>query len=389
MDDSPMNPFLWRVTAFCAGGFLLDGYILGIIGSALALMGPSLGLSAVTMGLIAASSLIGIFVGGIAVGRLVDRMGRQKIFLIDLTVFLVASLLQLLISEPWQLIALRFIMGVAIGADFVIGMTLLAEFAPRRWRGVLLGSLNVIGVVGFALAFVFGEILGGLEGDDAWRWMLASSAVPTVIVLLLRLGAPESPRWLASKGRADEAQAVLDRFIGPGYVVGEVPNPNLRSSYRALFTPNMWRRTIFAGGFWACQVLPFFAVYMFLPQILNSLGVEDGFTTQLYFNVFLVVGAAVGLPVMQWLPRRVFLSSTFALSAMALTVLAFLPPNAALAILIAFVVFAVCLSAATNLLHCYPGELSYRTARHGRGFRRRHQPNWSQSRCVPASDHCR
>ncbi|MGI5287716.1 MFS transporter [Nonomuraea polychroma] len=98
----------------------------------------------------------------------------------------------------------RLLIGIAVGADYPVATSLLAEFAPRRYRGPLLGGLVVMWFVGAAVAYTIDEALLAI-GDDGWRWMLASAAVPATVIILLRLATPESPRWLAKKGRTEEA----------------------------------------------------------------------------------------------------------------------------------------------------------------------------------------
>ena len=140
IDEAPLSGFHLRVAAYTTGGFFCDGYILGIIGIALSLLGPQFGLGPVWTGLIGASALAGIFVGGTVFGWVTDKVGRQTMYVADLIVFVVGSALQFFVEGPIALFVLRFVMGVAIGADYAIGPALLAELIPRRQRGSLLAS---------------------------------------------------------------------------------------------------------------------------------------------------------------------------------------------------------------------------------------------------------
>lgn len=356
LDDLDLRPFHWRVTVFTTGGMFCDGYILGIVGIALAVWGPQVGMSSLWEGLIGASALVGIFCGSLIFGPVTDRVGRQLMYMADLVLFVAGSALQFFVSQPWQLTLLRFIMGVAIGADYAIGAALLSEFLPRRQRGPLLASLNGIWTVGFVVAFVAGYLMRGL-GDNSWRWMLASSAVPALIVLCLRLGTPESPRWLAAHGREAEAREVLNKIFGPNVVLGEQPVQRSRARLSELLAPRWRRRTAFASIFWFCQVLPYFALFTFAPTVLASLGLSDQFTGGLVLNLFQLAGAVVGIVVMNRLPRRGFTIWSFVVLALSLLPLTFAPSPSSLLVLACFAVFAFVVSAAGNLETVYPAEL--------------------------------
>ncbi|HEX4246958.1 MAG TPA: MFS transporter [Pseudonocardia sp.] len=356
LDDVPLSKFHLRVTAYTTGGMFCDGYILGMIGIALAVWAPQRGLSAATEGLIGASALVGIFLGSLVFGPVTDRIGRQTMYLADLALFVVGSALQFFVAQPWQLVALRLVMGIAIGADYAIGAALLAEFLPRRQRGPLLASLNAVWTVGFVVAFLVGYVMRGL-GPESWRWMLASSALPAVIVLALRMGTPESPRWLAAQGRADEAAEVLRRFFGPDVVLGAEPSTPPHARLAALFTPRWRRRSAFAALFWFCQVLPFFALFTFAPTVLSSLGLRDEFAGGLVLNVFQLFGGVVGVVVMNRLARRGFVLWSFVVLAVSLLPLALVGHPSAAVVVGSFAVFAFVVSAAGNLETVYPSEL--------------------------------
>jgi putative MFS transporter len=190
----------------------IDGFILGGIGLVMPALTADLELSAVWQGLIGASALIGIFFGGPIGGYLADKIGRKPMFIVDLAIFLVGSAAQFFVAEPWQLFVIRLVMGMAIGADYAIGWPLLAEFSPAHLRGKLLAFQEVAWYVGYLISYALGYFMASAIHAD-WRIILGMSTVPSLIVFLLRLGTPESPRWLLSKGRVEEGMAVAQEYM--------------------------------------------------------------------------------------------------------------------------------------------------------------------------------
>ncbi len=208
-----LGAFHTRLAIYSSGGPFLDGYILSIIGVALVQITPALHLTTTWEGLIAASTLIGMFFGGILGGYLTDRFGRQLLYTWDLAAILICSLLQFWATNAEALFFLRLLIGVAVGADYPIATALSAEFMSTRHRGPVIGYLISMWFVGAAAAYIVGEAFQHL-GADGWRWMLASAALPAAVFMVMRHGTPESPRWLRQKGRNAEAQAVLRRVYG-------------------------------------------------------------------------------------------------------------------------------------------------------------------------------
>ena len=94
---------------------------------------------------------------------------------------------------------MRVLIGFGMGGDFAVGHAILAEFSPRKHRGALLGSFSVVWTIGYVVANVLGMQYADAS-PDAWRWLLASAGIPALIVLILRIGTPESPRWLLWQG---------------------------------------------------------------------------------------------------------------------------------------------------------------------------------------------
>src|SRR5580692_1924861 len=241
LDDAPFSAFHRRIALYSCGGPFCDGYILGIIAVALNPISSELGLSAGWQGLIGAASLVGMLFGGLIFGYLTDLVGRRVMYSADLLVLIVASAAQFWVHDRMSLLVLRFVLGLAAGADYPIAAALLAEFAPRRQRGMLLAAMIGAWWLGYTVSFIAGYALGN-EGLS-WRWMLASSAIPAALVSILRWGTPESPRWLMSKGRAAEAHALIQRHIGPGYGLQE--SPAAKIAYRSIFRGAYLGRTVF------------------------------------------------------------------------------------------------------------------------------------------------
>ncbi|ARF58369.1 hypothetical protein B1H19_33035 [Streptomyces gilvosporeus] len=350
--------FETRIAVCAGGGEVCDGWVLGVVGAALPLARADLGLSALWAGLIGAASLIGLFFGGLVFGWLTDRIGRQKMYLIDLLVFLIGSLLQLVVQEAWQLLAVRLVMGAAVGADYAIAGALVAEFATPKRRGRLLASLIVFWYVGYTLAAAFGIALTSWSGDASlWRWVLASSAIPSLVVLLARLGTPESPSWLLSKGRIREAEAISERWLGRRPQDTEPSGERVTTSHVALFSRRYLRRTLFASFFWLCQVTPFFALSTFAPQVLGSLGAPHDGIGELLLNVFLLVGCLTGMTVINRVGRRKLLIWPFLITAAALLALGLWPHGPQWAITVCFGVFALFHAGSSVLQAVYPSEV--------------------------------
>lgn len=271
----PDKGFLARITSATAFGQGLDGYDLGIISVVLPAITMEFGLSAVDVGLLAASTLTGIFFGAPVFGYLTDRFGRRKIFIFDLLAFVILGGLQAVVTNSGQLLALRFLLGLAIGAEYAIGQTMLAEMVPRRGRGRRLSGLQAAWYGGFLIAVVVAYVLLDLGVD--WRWILATGAIPGLATLVLRQGLPESPRWLVSKGKEDEAHDIVEEHLGDDYYSDEDLDEESEdtSRFRDLFARDMWRRTAFASIFFTCLVAPYFAIFTFAPAVFAALGLTD------------------------------------------------------------------------------------------------------------------
>ncbi len=268
--------FIRRLTFLSAGGQFLDGYVLGIIGTVIVAVSLELQMSAAWEGLTASAALIGIFIGAPIAGWLADKFGRKPIFFADLMLFLVGSILQFFITDPALLFASRLLMGIAIGAEYSVGWPLLAEFSPARLRGKLLALSNACWYFGFMAAFVVGYVLSR-NTALGWRIILGTSTVLAVVLLVARLGIPESPRWLWNKGRNEEALVIANRYLESAAEVADIQLETQRKgTFGMLFTRENRRATTFSTLFWVCAIVPYFAIATFAQGVLENYGLSDG-----------------------------------------------------------------------------------------------------------------
>ena len=359
-DNAPLNGFHKRLAIYSSGGPFLDGYVLSIIGIALIQATPQLNLSLYWQGMIGASALVGIFLGAFIGGWFTDKFGRQILYTIDLIAIGVSSIAQFWVDSPEALFFWRLILGIAVGADYPIATSLLAEFTPKKYRGPFIGLLLAMWFVGAAVACIIGDLLLK-TGPDGWRWMLASAALPTAIFVFMRKGTPESPRWLMEKGRHAEARTVLTAVCGKDTVINDLTvaakeNP---AGIADLFKSGYGMRMLFITIFWTCAIVPLFAVYAFGPKIMTALGMSEdmGSTGSAIIAVIFMVGCIVALFLVNVLGRRRLLLNSFFWSGLALLLLGFFPDSNAYLILLLFAAYALFTGGAQTLQFVYPNEL--------------------------------
>ncbi|MCZ4493157.1 MAG: transporter [Conexibacter sp.] len=355
--DRRQQRFLRRVTLATACGEGLDGYDLGIISVVLLSISRDLDVSTVWAGLIGASSLIGIFVGAPLFGRVTDRFGRRRPFLVNIVCFVVLGVAQAFVQNVEELFVLRLLLGMAIGAEYAIGAPLLAEFAPAQRRGRLSAWLVASWYVGFLVSVLAGYLMLDVLGFG-WRLIMASCAVPAVATLILRSGMPESPRWLMSRGRRPEARTVtLDHLGDQAHFIREIAGePPAHGRVRDLLSGTYRPRMLLVCGFWACNVAPYFAIVTFAPQVFSALGLAEHAAT-IATNVMAVAGAVAGVVLMDRVGRRPMLIAPLWVCAAALAVVGLWPSAPVAVVMACFVAFAFFDAIGGTLTGPYPSEL--------------------------------
>lgn len=349
--------FLRRVNLTCAWGEGVDGFDLGILAAVLPLIITQLGLSPVEAGLIGASSLIGLFVGAPLVGLLTDRFGRKNLFTIDLILFVVLGGLQGVVNEPWQLFVVRLLLGITIGAEYSLGGAMLAEFVPSHGRGTRVAAMIVWWYVGYLLAVVAGFAM--LHFGMSWRMVLASTMLPAILTLLMRIGVPESPRWLVNRGRKKEAQEIVDRLLGADYWRNEEIGGELEKTggLRAVMRGENGKRLAFCSVLWAANVGPYFAIFTFAPAVMAALGIGNETLGSIIANAMAALGAFIGMLTLERVGRREQVLATFAVTTVALSVIGFWGSAPGAVVVVCFTLFSLFNAAQGNLTVVYPSEI--------------------------------
>ncbi|WCC79496.1 MFS transporter [Cutibacterium equinum] len=349
--------FLRRTTAATAFGGGLDGFDLGIISVVILHINHDLGLTPAMEGLVGAASLLGIFIGAPLFGYLTDKFGRKKMFLVDIISFIVIGIAQAFAMGGVSLAILRLLLGMAVGAEYSIGAPMLSEFAPARERGSKLAFLELCWRIGFLIAVLLGYALLWL--GVSWKWILATSAIPALIVLGLRIGLPESPRWLLRHGHEAEARAIVEKYMGPDYFEAEelAEESVDKDGYRKLFRKGQRRRTVFVCIFWTCIVTPYFAIFTYAPKVLESLNVKSQAVGTILSNTIGAVGALIGLLAIDRIGRRRMLIGPFWLQTAVLLVVGLWTNAPSWVLVVGLATFALVNSYSDILTAVYPSEI--------------------------------
>ena len=205
-----INSSLLRSTGVAALGGLLFGFDTAVIAGATHALTDAYQLSPTALGLTVASALWGTILGAIFAGIPGDRYGRRDSLRVMAILYIISALGCAFAWDWYSLVCFRLIGGLGIGGSSVLGPMYIAEIAPAKWRGRLVGFFQFNVVAGILLAYLSNYLMGLASfGASEWRWKLGVSAAPAILFFLLLFGIPRSPRWLAKKGRITEARDVL------------------------------------------------------------------------------------------------------------------------------------------------------------------------------------
>src|SRR5881275_2859381 len=206
LDRLPVGLFQYRIFWLVGAGMFFDGYDLYVAGGVLA-SAIQTKFSTVPQNLQFISlTFVGMTLGALITGFVGDKMGRRFTYQVNLLIFGLASLAAAFAQDMNQLIVCRFVQGLGLGAEIVVGYSTLTEFVPPRSRGRWLAFMAFIVVAGLPVTTLLGNLIIPSYG---WRPMFVLAGVGALIVWYLRKALPESPRWLESHARPEEAERLL------------------------------------------------------------------------------------------------------------------------------------------------------------------------------------
>lgn len=294
LDRLPLSPFHRRVLRLVAMGMFFDGFDIYIAASVL---GATVRSGFSTLGQNAAfvsATFFGMMLGSILTGFLGDRFGRRFTYQANLAIFGVASLAAAFAPNMGVLIALRFVMGFGLGAENVVGYSTMTEFVPPATRGRWLGIVAVFVVTGLPASALVAWLVAPFFG---WRALFVIGGIGALLVWRARKNLPESPRWLESVGRRDEAEALMasierevsgGRPLPPFVPAGKPPSRSLAT----LFAPPLLGRMVLGC---VCLIVINTLIYGFitwLPTFFARQGLS--IATSFGYSLVMALGAPVG-----------------------------------------------------------------------------------------------
>ena len=292
VDKIGFGRFQKRLLGVCGVTWAADGAEVLLLGFALPSLIAEFGITPLQGGLTVTATFAGMLVGAWFWGTISDYIGRRIGFQITVLIFALFGLLSAF-APSWEwLLVLRFITGFGLGGALPLDFSLYAEFLPTKNRGrnlVILESFWALGtIIAAGLAWLLVPSFG-------WRPLLATSALAAVLVLWIRRSIPESPRYLAISGKADEAREIIAsmaRENGRPVPEGELVAGERQSgsTVSRLWKPGLKQTTLMLWIAWFCISLAYYGIFTWLPQAF----VAQGFSSlQTYQNTFLLALAQV------------------------------------------------------------------------------------------------
>jgi MFS family permease len=314
VDEHPGGRSTILIVMIALGGVFVDAYDFTSLGIGVPALTKTFGLSPIEVGSVTAMMAIGAFVGAIWGGKATDKVGRYKMFLVDLVLLVVAALGAALSVNLPMLLVFRFLLGLGVGLDFPVALSFIAEFVNKKKRG---GGVNLWQLMWYVAASCTGLIIlpfyfAGF-GDELWRVAVGFGALPALVILILRFKyVKESAPWAAQNLGLAEAARILEATykIRTRVVQGPAPRaPKVRdhATFGEIFTPRFLKRTVLVSVICATQSLEYFAIGFNLPSISQALfgkAFINAILGAIAFNLFGIAGALLGVAVTKRMGAR-------------------------------------------------------------------------------------
>jgi MFS transporter, putative metabolite:H+ symporter len=291
----PFAGFHKRLLFMGGLGYTFDAMDAAVLAFIFPVLRTAWELSSVQIGVLGSSTFIGFLFGALLAGTLGDLIGRRAVMMWALALYSAASLVSAAVDTWPSFFAARIVAGMGTGAESAIIAPYLAEFVARRFRGSFTGALAGFFSFGFVAAALLGYFIVPAH-ENGWRIVLMITALPVVMLLWWRRALPESPRWLESRGRTKEAEAVLEKieaaFARDGLVlpqpVVEVTAPRrkagtLLTNFMALLSGPLARITVMTWIMWLSITFSYYSFFVWIPSLLvqNGMSITKSFSYSL------------------------------------------------------------------------------------------------------------
>ncbi|KRP87070.1 MULTISPECIES: MFS transporter [Bradyrhizobium] len=307
LERLPLTSYQRWIFGIIATAWFFDSMDLAALTFVLGSIRQTFGLSTAETGLLSSMSFLGMFAGAASAGLLADRFGRARVFQVSMIFWGLGSLCCGLSTTATALGASRLLLGFGMGMEFPVAQSMVSEIMPARNRGRYIAFLEGFWPLGFIASGLLTYFV--LQVAD-WRWVFILQAIPAVFVLVVRRFVPESPRWLASHGYSERAEAtvrdiesrVRDRLGGKELppVVRQVAAPASEvTGLRTLFSGIYAKRTTMLWTLWFFALLGFYGLTTWLGALLQAKGFP--ITKSVFYTILISLAGIPGFLVSAWL----------------------------------------------------------------------------------------
>ena len=276
LEELPVSSFHYKLLGVAGLGWMFDSFDTGLIAFVLPVLAKEWHLAPPQMGLIGSIGLAGMALGAVVSGTMADRWGRKNVFSFTILLYSLATGLCVWAPTYHSLLLCRFLVGFGLGGELPVAVTLVSEYAPARVRGrfiVLLESFWAVGWIGAAcIAYLFIPHYG-------WRLTFLIGAIPALYIFIIRLHMPESVRYLLSKGKREAAEQIVSTLETAlhverttGMTDAEADVPEVKQSFRTLWSPSYRVRTILLWLVWFGIIFSYYGIFMWLPSFVFKQG---------------------------------------------------------------------------------------------------------------------
>jgi len=313
--EGGLSPFHRRAVLVTGAAWTFVAMEILLVGFVAPIFTAKWGLDGRMQGLVNSAALGGSLCGSLVLGRLADRIGRRAIFQYAILWYAVFTAGTALAWGPWSVMTFRFLAGLGLGGLLVVDPSMLAEYLPPQRRGRLLVFLDFWWPVGLLLAtglsFLFLGPSFNRFGDWSWRYLFLAASFPAFLAFVVRRTLPESPYFLARRGRSREAAEVLGEITGKPVEPGEVSAPpEPESSARELVAPALRSRAVTTALIWIALNVSYYGLFLWLPFVLQG---EKHFHVDVYLLLTLsAVSQFPGYGAAIWLVERIGRKPTLA-----------------------------------------------------------------------------